>query len=202
MGIRNPAVDAYIEKSADFAKPILNHLRALVHEACPGVEEAIKWSFPNFMYHGVMCNMAAFKAHATFGFWKAKILLKNTKLKISEKAMGQFGTLTRLSDLPSDKILKDLIREAMLLNEKGVSVPKKKPLTASAVVVPSYLKSALSKNMKAKTYFESISPSQKREYIEWLEEAKSDVTRDKRLGTTLLWLSQNKNRNWKYESGK
>ncbi|MBL8994007.1 MAG: DUF1801 domain-containing protein, partial [Spirochaetia bacterium] len=105
--MRDPKVDAYIEKSADFAKPILNHLRHLVHEVCPEVEEAIKWSFPNFLHHGVLCNMAAFKAHATFGFWKGKILFKNKKIKITEKAMGQFGTLTKLSDLPSDKVLKD-----------------------------------------------------------------------------------------------
>lgn len=197
--MKSPAVDAYIERSADFAKPILSHLRALVHEVCPDVEEAIKWSFPNFLHHGVMCSMAAFKAHATFGFWKAKILLKNTKLKVSEKAMGQFGTLTKLSDLPSDKILRDLIREAMRLNEEGVSVPKKKPLTAKALSVPDYLKKGLLKNKKAAAYFEGLSPSQKREYIEWLEEAKSQATRTKRLETTLLWLSENKNRNWKYE---
>ncbi|HEV3236156.1 MAG TPA: YdeI/OmpD-associated family protein [Gemmataceae bacterium] len=193
----NPKVDAYIDKSADFAKPILTHLRQIVHEACPDVEEAMKWSVPNFMYKGILCNMAAFKAHCAFGFWKSSLIVKNNGK--AEKAMGQFGRITKLADLPSKKVLIGLIGEAVKLNDEGVPSPtRSKPRTNKEVVVPEYLTAALAKNRKARTTFEKFSPSHKREYVEWITDAKTEATRTKRLTTTLEWLEEGKPRNWKY----
>jgi uncharacterized protein YdeI (YjbR/CyaY-like superfamily) len=197
MPTLNPKFDAYIEKSADFAKPILTHLRQIVHEGCPDVEEAMKWSFPNFLYKGILCNMAAFKAHCAFGFWKSSLIVKNNGK--AEKAMGQFGRLTKIADLPSKKVLIGLIAEAMRLNEEGVPSPtRSKPRLNKEVVVPEDLSVALAKNRKARTTFEKFSPSHKREYVEWITEAKTEATRSKRLTTTLEWLAEGKPRNWKY----
>ena len=197
MGKRDPRVDAYIAKSADFAKPILTHLRQIVHEACPDVEEAMKWSVPNFMYKGILCNMAAFKAHCAFGFWKSSLIVKNNGK--AEKAMGQFGRITKLADLPSKKVLMGLIGEAVKLNDEGVPSPtRSKPRTNKEVVVPEDLTAALAKNRKARTTFEKFSPSHKREYVEWITDAKTEATRTKRLTTTLEWLEEGKPRNWKY----
>src|SRR5262249_29175342 len=111
MGMRDPRVDAYIERSAEFARPILTHLRDLVHVACPDVEETMKWSFPHFQYKGLLCSMAAFKEHCAFGFWKGSLIVEQGK--VTEQAMGQFGRITRLSDLPSKKVLTGYIKEAM-----------------------------------------------------------------------------------------
>src|SRR6185369_4149318 len=122
MGKRDPRVDAYIEKSADFAKPILAHLRDVVHAACPQVEETMKWSFPHFMHHGMLCGMAAFKQHCTFGFWKGELIVSGNPS--AEAAMGQFGRLTKLSDLPSKKVLTGYVKQAMKLNEEGVKAPR------------------------------------------------------------------------------
>src|SRR5205085_5821992 len=122
MGKKAKVIDAYIAKSADFAKPVLNHIRKLVHEACPDVEEKMKWSFPHFDYKGeMMCSMAAFKQHCAFGFWKAA-LMKDPKLvenAKTEEAMGHMGRITSLKDLPPDKKLTGYIKEAMKLNELG-----------------------------------------------------------------------------------
>jgi uncharacterized protein YdeI (YjbR/CyaY-like superfamily) len=193
----DPKVDAYIEKSADFAKPILTHLRQIIHEACPDVEEAMKWSFPNFVYKGILCNMAAFKAHCALGFWKSSLIVKNNSK--AEKAMGQFGRITKVADLPSKKVLTGLIAEAMKLNDEGVPSPTRaKPRKNKEVVVPGDLTAALAKNRKARITFEKFSPSHKREYVEWITDAKTEATRTKRLATTLEWLAEGKPRNWKY----
>jgi len=200
MPALDPRVDAYIEKSADFAKPILSHLRKLIHKACPEVVETIKWSMPAFDHHGMLCNFAAFKQHCAFGFWKQS-LMESDAFPDNKTAMGSFGRLTSQKDLPKDKVMIGLIHQAMELNEKGVKVQKKKPAAAKeALVVPGDLTKALSKNKTAKTAFEKFSYSHKKEYVQWIEEAKTEVTRNKRLATTVEWLSEGKKRNWKYDN--
>lgn len=198
MPTTDPRIDAYIEKSAEFAKPILEHLRKLVHKACPDVEETWKWSFPHFDYKGVLCSMAAFKQHATFGFWKQS-LMEQDAFPAEKTAMGSFGRITSLKDLPSDKVMIGLIHQAMELNEKGVKVEKKKPAARKELIVPDDLKKALSKNKKAQAQFDKFSYSHKKEYVEWITEAKTEPTRNKRLATTIEWLAEGKSRNWKYE---
>ncbi|MCB9281285.1 MAG: YdeI/OmpD-associated family protein [Lewinellaceae bacterium] len=200
MGRKNPAVDAYIADAQEFARPILVHIRSLMHRACPEVEEKMKWSFPNFEYKGQMANMAAFKAHCAFGFWKSAVMAdpENILGAAEEKAMGQLGRITSAEDLPSDEVMIAYIREAMRLNDEGVKVPKKKPDQAKEVEVPDYFREALEKNEAALITFEKFSPSHKREYLEWITEAKTEATRRKRIATTLEWLEEGKPRNWKY----
>lgn len=201
MGSRDPRIDAYIAKSADFAKPILMHLREVVHAACPDVEETMKWSFPNFLYKGILCSMAGFKEHCTFGFWKGSLIVDSAGQDI-EKAMGQFGRITKLADLPSQKVLKGYIKQAMKLNDEGVKSPSRsKPKgPPKPLEVPDDLVRALQGNKKALATFEKFSLSHKREYVEWITEAKTETTRTRRLATTLEWLAEGKARNWKYEN--
>ena len=194
-------VDAYIAKSASFAQPILNHVRDLVHKAVPDVEETIKWGFPNFEHHGVMCSIAAFKEHCAFGFWKASLMSDPAKVlgERREKAMGHFGRIGNLKDLPPDKVLIAYLKEAAQLNEDGVKAPPRKKAAKKELSVPGYLTAALKKNKKALAAFEEFSPSHRREYVAWLEEAKTDETRTKRLTTAIEWIAKGKSRNWKYE---
>ena len=196
-------VDTYIEKSADFAKPILNHLRDLIHKASPEINETIKWSFPHFDYKGTVCSMASFKQHCAFGFWKSTLLPDPENLLKSEvqSAMGQFGRITSLEDLPAEEVMIQYIRNAVILNETGVKVtPTKKPKAPLAdIVVPDYLLTALSKNPLAQSAFQGFSNSHKKEYLDWFAEAKTKETREKRITTALLWLSEGKSRNWKYK---
>ena len=198
MGKKDPRVDAYIAKSAEFARPILTHLRSVVHEACPDVEETIKWSVPAFDYKGPLCGMAAFKQHCSFGFWKGPLVVGKEG---SDSPMSQFGRLTAISDLPPKKILADYIRKAMELNEQGIKVPGRVRTVKKArpLAVPTDLRSALKKNKAAQTAFEAFSPSHRNEYIEWITEAKQDATRTRRIGQAIEWISKGKSRNWKYE---
>lgn len=193
-------VDAYIEKAQDFAKPILNHLRALVHEVCPDVVETKKWSFPHFDYKGMMCSMASFKEHCAFGFWKQS-LLEDAAFPAEKTAMGSFGRITSLKDLPNDKTMKKLIADAMRLNDDGIKVAKA-PISKEKkeLVVPAVLLEALANHEAAAETFNGFPYSCKKEYVEWITEAKTDATRDKRLTTTLEWLAEGKRRNWKYEN--
>ena len=192
-------IDAYIEKSADFAQPVMVHLRELIHKACPEVTETLKWSMPSFEYKGLLCGFAAFKQHCTFGFWKQS-LMETDAFPKNKTAMGRFGRITSLKDLASDKVMLGLIHQAMELNEKGIKVPKKPAGPKKELVVPDVLTKALSKNKAAKTTFESFPYSCKKEYVEWITEAKTEPTRDKRLATTIEWLAEGKRRNWKYEN--
>jgi uncharacterized protein YdeI (YjbR/CyaY-like superfamily) len=197
----DPRIDAYIGKAADFAQPILNHIRHLVHTGCPDVEETMKWSFPNFMYKGILCSMAAFKEHCSFGFWKAPLILGRGRAGANTDAggMGQFGRITQLSDLPKDSVILGYISEAVRLNDENVKVPRRaKPAKPKTLVVPDYLRTALKKNKKALTTFEGFSYSHRKEYVEWLTEAKTDETRQRRLQTAVQWMSQGKPRHWKY----
>ena len=198
MGTKDPRIDAYIANSADFAKPVLDHIRKLVHATCPDVEETLKWRSPHFMYKGMLCGMASFKNHCAFGFWKGAMILGKDGQK-TEEAMGQFGKITDVSDLPKDEILVHYIREAIKLNDAGVKLPaKSKSKERRELNIPDYFTAALRKNKKAWTTFESFSPSHKKEYVEWMTEVKSEETRKKRLETAIDWISQGKVRNWKY----
>jgi hypothetical protein len=197
MGQKDPRVDAYIAKSADFAKPILTHIRRVVHGACPDVVEGMKWSMPHFDYKGIFCGMAAFKQHCTFGFWKGSLL----KLKpADEKAMGQFGCIRSIDDLPGAKALASIVKQASKLNDEGVSAPKPKRAPKPPVKTPPYFKAALAKNKKALATYDAFAPSCKREYVEWITEAKTDETRAKRVASAVAWMAEGKKRNWKYEN--
>ncbi|MBK6834435.1 MAG: YdeI/OmpD-associated family protein [Bacteroidetes bacterium] len=198
-------VDAYITKSNDFAKPILIHIRALVHKACPDVEETIKWGFPNFEYKGPMCSMASFKQHCAFTFWKAALLDEKSKLEIGEgrSAMGNIGKITSVKDLPSDKIMTTMIKQAMKLNDEGVKIKKTtNKVSDEEAIAPDYFLKALSKNKKAEKYFNAFPNGQRKEYIMWITEAKTEETLNKRMATAIEWLSEGKRRNWKYEKAK
>ncbi len=194
MGKRDDRVDAYIAESADFAKPILTHLRELVHATCPDAEETMKWNFPYFMYKGLLCSMAAFKEHCAFGFWQSVLVLGE-----ATEGAWSFDRITKLSDLPSKKALAGYIKKAKELNETGVkkpASPKKK--APRALTVPNDLAAALKKNAKAQATFDGFSPSHKRGYIDWITEAKTEATRERRVLTTIEWLAEGKPRNWKY----
>lgn len=202
MGTRDARVDAYIAQSAEFARPILSYLREVVHAACPDVTETMKWSFPHFDYKGMLCSMAAFKEHCAFGFWKSSLVVEGAQApEAGERAMGQFGRITKLADLPSKKVLTAYIKKAMQLNDDGVKSPtRSKPKAApKPVVIPDDLAEALKANDAARASFEKFPPSHRREYIDWITEAKTQATRARRLDTTLQWLAEGKSRNWKYE---
>ncbi len=198
MGTRDPRIDAYIEKSAPFAQPILRRLRDVVDAACPDAVEAVKWSMPHFTYKGsILCGMAAFKNHAVFGFWKGSLIVDDPKART---AMGQYGCLTKVSDLPGRKVLEGHVRKAMELTDAGVKAPRdktKKP--RMPLRVPTDLKEALAKNKKARDFYKDFSPSHKREYLEWITEAKQPDTRKRRLAQAIEWMAKGKSRNWKYQ---
>jgi len=195
MGKRDPRHDAYIAKAADFAKPILKHLREVVHKGCPDVEETIKWGAPYFDYKGPVCGMAAFKRHCAFVFWKDKLVVENP----SDEAMGQLGRIESLSDLPPKKTLTAWLKKAIKLNEQGVKAPRSIRPPRPPVEVPSDLEKALEKNARARAAFDAFSPSHRREYVEWIAEAKREETRRKRLATAIEWMAEGKPRHWKYQ---
>lgn len=200
MPTYSPEVDAYIAKSPEYARPILDKIRKLFHKACPPIEETMKWNFPHFEHQGIVGSMAAFKRHVSFGFWKGGLLKDPHKLfaGVGSTVMSAFK-LSAVADLPADKVLLAYIREAVALNEQGVKLPKK-PAAKKALVVPDDLLAALKKNKKAQATFEAFSYSNKKEYVEWITEAKQEATRQKRLATAILWLSEGKDRNWKYHN--
>lgn len=199
MASRDPRIDAYIARQADFARPILDHVREAVHEACPGVEETMKWSAPGFMHAGaILCGMAAFKQHASFGYWKHALVVGDDQPR---NGMGSYGKLTSVADLPPKKQLLTHIRKAMQLNEAGaVSPAAPRPTKAKPpVAVPDDLSAALRGNAKARVTFNAFPPGQQREYVEWITQAKREETRRKRLLQAVEWLAEGKRRNWKYE---
>lgn len=194
-----PETDEYIANASDFAVPILEHLRQIIHEECPGVTEVIKWGFPCFEHEGMLCAMAAHKKHCSFSFWKGSIMSDPDRiLGIEGKtSIGKLGKLTSLEDLPDDRILRDYIQEAMELNDLGIKIPRKKE-TRKDLNIPDYLMTALNKNNKALSTFEGFSYSNKKDYVEWLTEAKTEKTREKRLLQAVEWMAEGKVRNWKY----
>ena len=202
MSVKIKAIDAYTAKSADFAKPILQHIRELVHKTCPDVEEKIKWGFPHFDYKGeMMCSMAAFKQHAAFGFWKAALMKDPVLAETakSEVAMGHLGRITSLKDLPADKKMVAWIKEAMALNDKGIKLPAKpKSREKKELIVPDDFIKALSKNKKAKQIFGAFPYSHKKEYVEWVVEAKTEETKTRRMTSAIEMMAEGKSRSWKY----
>lgn len=192
-------LDAYIARQAEFARPILEHLRRAVRSACPEAEETLKWGMPHFLYKGQMLvGMAAFKAHATFGFWRAKEVLGETGAE--REAMGQFGRLTCLADLPPDDVLHELIRKAMALTDAGTRPARAKAPPKPELEAPPELEAALSANAAARATFDGFPPSCRREYVDWVAEAKRPETRDKRIAQAVEWMAEGKRRNWKYEN--
>jgi uncharacterized protein YdeI (YjbR/CyaY-like superfamily) len=196
MATRDARIDAYIGRAGEFAKPILTRLRETIHEACPDVEEGWKWSCPHFLYHGMLCGMAAFKEHCAFGFWKGSLVVPAGDR--GADAMGQFGRITKVSELPPKRLLIGYLRKAMQLNEQGVNLQRARPRAKRPVVVPDVLRRALSRNKTARSTFENFSPSHQREYVEWISEAQTAETRQRRLDTAIGWMAEGKPRHWKY----
>jgi hypothetical protein len=187
----DPRVDAYIQKSPEYARPILTHLRKVVHDACPDVQETIKWGVPNFEHHGILCGIAAFKSDVTFGFWKSQLL--------ADRGFPELGRLRSLADLPSDAELRRTIKAAMALNEEGIQPDRPRRGKKPPIRPPAYFMAAVKKNKKALTRFQAFSPSHKREYVEWVTEAKGEDTRQRRLTQAVAWIAEGKSRNWKYQ---
>ena len=199
-------IDAYIAKSKPFAQPILWHLREMVHKGCPGVEETIKWSHSFFMYKGVVLgNMAAFKEHCSFGFWGQEMapVLREAGV-LQEDYMGSLGRIRSLEDLPPKKKMVELIRQAAASIDAGKytspMASRGKKEKAPEPEVPAEFTQALKANKKAAAVFAEFSPSCKREYTEWIADAKRPETRDKRIATAIEWISEGRQRNWKYQN--
>jgi uncharacterized protein YdeI (YjbR/CyaY-like superfamily) len=198
MAKADPRVDAYIKKAQPFARPILTHIRKLVHAAVPDVEETIKWSSPHFDYKGIFCGMSAFKEHVGFGFWKAG-LMRDMLPGSGLSAAGQFGRIASLEDLPSDRELTKIITFAKTLNDDAVKAPPmRKAGPRPALKPPADLRAALAKNRRAKATFDGFPPGQQREYVAWVIEAKQASTREQRIKTAVEWMADGKVRNWKY----
>ena len=199
MGKKDPRIDAYIENARPFAQPILAHLRKLFHQGCPDLEETIKWGMPHFDYKGeMMVGMSAFKAHCGFGFWKASLLFPTSDK--SPEAIGPFGRITSLKELPSDAKILKLVKAAAKLNADGVKVARPKPQPRAALPAPPDLTAALAKKAKAKSGFAGLTPGQRREYIAWIGEARREETRAQRIAKTVAQAAEGKTLMWKYES--
>lgn len=198
MAAKDPRVDAYIKKAAPFAQPILQHIRTLVHTAAPGVQETMKWSTPHFDYKGIFCGMSAFKAHVGFGFWKSALLKELLPGDGGLSAAGQFGRITSLDDLPSDREFIKIVKAAARLNDEGVKAPPMRKGPRPALAAPPDLLKAINASKKAKATFDGFPPGQRREYIAWILEAKAPDTRAKRIATAVEWMADGKVRNWKY----
>lgn len=192
--MRDERIDRYIESVAPFAQPILRHLRAQVHAACPEVEETMKWSRPSFVYRGkILAGMSAFKAHATFGFWQGEAAAGQS----GEGAMGQFGRLTSLADLPDDATLATMTKAAMALIEAGAKRPTKHA-PRPAIEMPADFRAAIDAIAAAAATFDGFPPSKRYDYLEWVTEAKRPETRAKRIAQSVEWLAEGKPRHWKY----
>jgi uncharacterized protein YdeI (YjbR/CyaY-like superfamily) len=196
----DPRIDTYILKSADFAIPILSYLRDLVHAYCPEATETMKWSFPHFEYKGtILCNMAAFKQHCSLGFWHGSRLSDpQNLLALGEKAsMGHLGRITKLEDLPDESVLGDFIMQSMKLIDNGEKIQREpRPAVSKELEVPGYFTEAMTP--KASAIFNGFTYSQRKDYVQWILEAKTEVTRQKRMATAIEWLEEGKTRHWKY----
>ena len=198
-GEESARVDAYIAESADFARPILQRIRKLFHEGCPEIEEQIKWGCPHFDYKGMVGGMAAFKEHVSFGFWKSRLMSDPHQLFVTgPKASMCVIKAGSPADLPPDRVFVQYVEEAVALNDADVKAPRPAAKAKPPPQAPDDLTTALNKNAQARATFDAFSPSQKREYIAWIAEARRDDTRRKRLATAVEWIAQGKRRNWKY----
>lgn len=197
--MRDERVDRYIKNAEPFARPILTHIRNNMHSICPELKETIKWGFPHFEYKGLLAHMASFSQHCTFGFWKSKIMDDPRKILIpvGKSGMGNFGKMESLDDLPDDAIFKEYVLQAMDFNERKVKLPSKEERN-KVIDVPEYFVFELNRHSKAKKTFEEFSFTNKKEYVEWITEAKTESTRKNRLATAIEWMSEGKVRNWKY----
>jgi uncharacterized protein YdeI (YjbR/CyaY-like superfamily) len=190
-------IDAYIERSAEFAQPILTYLRSVIHDACPSVEETIKWNAPFYMYEGILCSTPAFKHHCALIMWKGRLLPKDDAKYVTT----ELRKISSLDDLPSRTKLVAYIRALMKLNEEGTKSPARSgPKFTKPLVVPTELQRAIAKNQKAKAAFAAFPPSHKREYAEWIADAKRPETRDRRIKAAVEMIAEGKSRNWKYEN--
>lgn len=204
MAKTDKRIDDYIKKAQPFAQPVLKHIRELVHKGCPEVEETIKWGMPSFDYKGPFCSMASFKQHCVFGFWKSRLIndpdgYLGERANQGGEAMGNLGRITSLKDLPPDKAMIDFIMQAKKLNDEGVKLPPKPIKEKKDLIIPDYFINSLKKNKKAFSNFKNFSQSHKKEYVEWITEAKTEATREKRMETAIEWIAEAKGRNWKYE---
>ena len=194
----DPRIDSYIAKSASFARPILEHVRARVHVAAPEAEETMKWSSPAFTVDGkILLMMAAFKAHAALNFWRGQEIGDGNP---KAGAMGQFGKLTSASDLPADAQLDALIREAAALAKTAPAPRKVKHEPKPPATMHPGFAAALKANPKAQQVLDGFPPSAQRDYLDWIAEAKQESTRAKRIADAVQWLSEGKRRHWKYEN--
>ena len=196
MPSQDPRVDAYIDEAADFSRPILAEIRTRVHAACPQVEETIKWGMPCFVHAGgILCQMAAFKRHVSFGYWKHALVMDEA----GRDGMGSYGKMASAADLPPKATMRADLGKAMRLNEDGVKPERRKPMPRDALEVPDDLAAALEKHQAAKAAFDGFAPSHRREYLEWIVEARREETRTKRIVQAVEWMAEGKRRNWKYE---
>jgi hypothetical protein len=200
VSTRDPRIDAYIAKAAPFARPILRHVREVVHRACPAIEEAIKWGHPHFVHHGIVCGIAAHKAHCSIFFWQGDVVAGSA----AGEGMGQLGKVATLDDLPPAKVLAGYVRQAAARNAAGtkpswLEARNAKRTTKPPLTVPADLKAALAKHPKAKATFDGFPPSHRREYVEWITSAKQEATRQRRLATAVAQMAEGKSQNWKYE---
>ena len=198
MATKDPRVDAYIARAAPFARPILTALRNAMHAACPDVVETIKWSVPAYEHRGVMCGLAAFKNHVKLGFWKAQVLADRGFPEVMSDEPGGLDHLTSVDDLPAAPRLAAIIKGAAALNEDGVTT-KRRSTPKPPIKPPAYFLAAIKKSRKAMATYDAFSPSNKREYVEWVTGAKSEETRDRRLAHAVAWMAEGKSRNWQYE---
>lgn len=201
---RDARIDAYIAKAEPFARPILEHVRVVVHEGCPDVEETIKWGMPSFVHAGaILCGMAAFKRHASFGFWRHAEVIGEPA---TSEGMGSFGKLETLRDLPSKRQLLTYVRKAARLNEARGDQARTKPVDGRKAAasrplpdIPVDFAEALRAAPSARAHFDAFAPSHRREYLEWIIDAKREDTRARRIAQAIEWLCEGKSRNWKYE---
>jgi uncharacterized protein YdeI (YjbR/CyaY-like superfamily) len=196
MPTLDPRVDTYIENAPEFARPILSELRKRIHAACPDVTETIKWRMPSFEYRGLLAGMAAFKKHCSFGFWKDPLLQKEAA---HAAALAKAGCLQTLADLPPKAAFQKVVKRAMALNAEGTVVPREMATKKVPPLHPEFVR-ALAANKKARAVFDAFAPSCKREYAEWIAEAKKDETRARRIEQAIDWIGAGKKRHWKYET--
>lgn len=195
---RDPRIDAYIARQADFARPILTRLREAVNAACPECEEGLKWSMPAFLYKGqILCQMAAFKAHATFGFWRGKEVTGGTGKE--REAMGSFGRIESVDDLPDEETLASLVRRAVAVADSGARAPAPPKHPKAEIEMPDDFRTALEANPKAAATLQGFPPSARRDYLQWVVESKRAETRAKRIAQSVAWLADGKRRHWKYQ---
>ncbi|MBK8848410.1 MAG: YdeI/OmpD-associated family protein [Bacteroidetes bacterium] len=202
MGKRTVTFDNYISKSEVFARPILTYLRDVMHDSCPEIEEKSKWGMPFFVYkNDNLCHMASFKKHCALGFWKAPLFSKNKLPQVddNDKAMGQFGKISSINELPSKKVLQAFIKESIEIIDKGIKPPPKPKVTKAELPLHLDFLKALSKTKKALQVFHDFSLSHRNEYAGWINEAKTEATRNKRIEQAIEWLNEGKGKNWKYE---